>query len=152
MLFLGPDVATMTDVIVEVVKTEASKADWASIMADEYAHDPPAQAQLQEYYFTQISDPRMRAYLIRVDGKPVSHCQLFSSGGLGRIEAVRTDSSYRSRGLASAVIRQALCDSLEQNHITYLYVEPDSPAQRLYYRLGFRTIAQKASRGFLWQG
>ena len=152
MLYLGPDIAATTNVTVEAIKMESSKADWASIMADEYAHDPSAQAQLQEYYFTQISDPRMNAYLIRVDGKPASRCQLFSSGGLGRVEAVRTDSSYRGRGLASAVVRQAICDSLEQNHTTYLYVEPDSAAQRLYHRLGFRTIAQKASRGFVWQG
>jgi predicted GNAT family acetyltransferase len=94
----------------------------------------------------------MRAYLIRVAGEPASRCQLFSYQGLGRIEAVRTRAAYQGRGLATAIIRRALNDSLQQNHITYIYAEPGSNAQRLYHRLGFRTVAQKAIRGFLWQG
>jgi ribosomal protein S18 acetylase RimI-like enzyme len=148
MLYVGPDEARPMTVDVEVVETAPAKEAWASLMDEEYSHD----AQLQELYRTQISDPRMVAYLIRVAGEPASRCQLFSSQDLGRIEAVRTSTAYQGRGLAAAVIRQALYDSLQQNHITYIYAEPGSNAQRLYHRLGFRTVAQKAIRGFLWQG
>jgi GNAT superfamily N-acetyltransferase len=151
MFYLGPDVAPPTTVAVEVVETDIAKEGWASIVGNEDALDAPAQTQLQELYRTQISDPRMIAYLIRVDGEPASRCQLFSCQGLGRIEAVRTSAPYQGGGLAAAVVRQALRDSLQENHITYIYAEPGSKAQRLYHRLGFRTVAQKAICGFLWQ-
>ena len=152
MLYLGPDEARPMTVAVEVVETAPAKEAWASLMAEEDTHDAHAQARLQALYRTQISDPRMAAYLIRVAGEPVSRCQLFSCEGLGRIEAVRTSTAYQGRGLAAAIIRQALNDSLQQNHITYIYAEPGSNAQRLYHRLGFRTVARRAIRGFLWQG
>ena len=151
MLYLGPDLAPPPTVAVEIAETETAKHAWASIVGEEEIHDAHAQARLQEYYLTQISDPRMVAYLARVDGEPASRCQLFSCQGLGRIEAVRTRKPYRGRGLAAAVIRQALSDSLRANHTTYIYAEPESDAQRLYQRLGFRAVAQKALRGFLWQ-
>jgi GNAT superfamily N-acetyltransferase len=150
MLYLGPDAAHPTTVAVEVVASEAARQAWASIMAEETMQDADAQPQLQEYYRTQISDPRMTAYLIRVDGEPASRCQLFSCQGLGRIEAVRTRAAYQGRGLATALIRQALQDSLGQNHTTYIYAEPGTNAQRLYHRLGFRLVAHKAIRGFLF--
>lgn len=152
MLYLGPDLAPPATVAVEVVETQAAKQAWASIVGEEDARDAEAQARLQAYYLNQISDPRMLAYFVQVDGEPASRCQLFSSQGLGRIEAVRTRTPYQGRGFAAAVIRRALADSLQTNHITYIYAEPQSNAQRLYHRLGFRTVAQKAIRGFLWQG
>ena len=150
MFYLGPDVAPPTTVAVEVVETDTAKEAWASIVGNEDDLDAHAQARLQDLYRTQISDPRMLAYLIRVDGEPASRCQLFSCQGLGRIEAVRTSTPYQGQGLAAAVVRQALSDSLQENRITYIYAEPGSKAQRLYHRLGFRTVAQKAICGFLW--
>lgn len=151
MFYIGPDAAPRTTVAVEVVETDIAKEAWASILEKQDDDDAYAQARLRELYRTQISDPRMVAYLVRVDGEPASRCQLFSCEGLGRIEAVRTSTLHQGRGLAAAVIRQALSDSLQQNQITYIYAEPGSNAQRLYHRLGFRTVAQKAIRGFLWQ-
>ena len=151
MFYLGPDVALPTSVAVEVVETNTAKEAWASIVEKQDDDDVYAQVRLQELYRSQISDPRMLAYLIRVDGEPASRCQLFSCQGLGRVEAVRTSTPYQGRGLAAAIIRQALSASLHHNHITYIYAEPGSRAQQLYHRLGFRTVAQKAICGFLLQ-
>jgi len=150
MCYIGPDAAPPTTIAVEVVETDIAKEAWASIM-EKQDDDAYAQARLQYLYRTQISDPRMMAYLIRVDGEPASRCQLFSCEGLGRIEAVRTSAPYQGRGLAAAVVRQALNDSLQENRITYIYAEPGSKAQRLYHRLGFRTVVQKAICAYLWQ-
>ena len=152
MLYIGPDTGPATTVTVERAESDSAKEAWASIVAEEDKYEPRAYAQLQEYYIAQISDPHMTAYLVRVDGEPVSRCQLFSCQGLGRVEAVRTRTAHQGRGLATAVIRQALSESFQKNYITYLYAEPGADAQRLYHRLGFRTVAQKAIRGFLWQG
>ena len=108
---------------------------------------------LHRLYTTEISDPRMTAYLARVGGHPASRCELLSSKGLGRVEAVRTLAAYRRHGLAAAVVRQAVQDSLARgNEITYIYAEPSGQAQRLYERLGFRTVASKVIRGFIWWG
>ena len=152
MLYVGPDVAPPSAALVEVVATDAAREDWASIADDETNRDLSSRALVRDLYVTQVSDARMTAYLARVGGRPAGRCELFSSAGLGRVEAVRTATAYQRRGLAAACIRQALRDSLRQNAITYVYAEPESEAQRLYHRLGFRTVAHNAMRGFLWRG
>ena len=95
MLYLGPDTARPSTVPVEVVATDAARADWASIADDEDNRDPTSRTILQELYIRQISDGRMTAYLTRVEGRPAGRCELFSSQGLGRVEAVRTGTAYQ---------------------------------------------------------
>ena len=92
----------------------------------------------------------MTAYLARVDGIPASRAELFSSAGLGRVEAVRTLAAHRGRGLGSAVVRQAVRDSLGRDTLTYIYAEPGGSAQRLYHRLGFRTVATNLISAWAW--
>lgn len=99
----------------------------------------------------QIADPRMTAYLIRIDGEPACRCQFFSADGIGRVEAVRTRADFRRRGLASAVVRCATQDSLQQNQFTYMYSEPGSDTQRLYQRLGYETVTRRYIRGFIYR-
>jgi GNAT superfamily N-acetyltransferase len=151
MLYIGPDQARPVEVEVELVENAAGRAAWASIM--EETVEAQQRELLTALYTLEISDPRMRPYLVRVDAEPACRCELFSSDGLGRIEAVRTAERYQRRGLAAAAIRHALADSYELgNQSTYLYAEPGGDAQRLYHRLGFRTVAERAVRSFVWEG
>ena len=92
----------------------------------------------------------MTAYLAYWDGHPTARGHLFSADGLGRVEAIHTVAAYRGRGLAAAIVRRAVQDSLARgNALTYIYAEPDSAPQRLYTRLGFRVVATNAYRAFL---
>ena len=150
MLYVGPDTANAAPDPSAIVRTPEAMDEWAAIMDEEAARDEGQRALLHSLYRTQISDPRMTAYLIRVDGVAVCRCELFSCAGLGRVEAVRTQVAFRRRGLAAAVIRAAVADSLARgNQLTYIYAEPGAEPQRLYQRLGFRTVAHNVIRGFI---
>ncbi|RIK42552.1 MAG: hypothetical protein DCC55_08585 [Chloroflexi bacterium] len=151
MVHIGPDEARGAEVAVQLVATGADRAAWASII--EETEETQRRELLAALYTLEISDPRIRAYLVRVEGEPACRCELFSADGLGRVEAVRTAERYQRRGLAAAAIRRAIADSYELgNDLTYIYAEPGGDAQRLYQRLGFRTAAERAVRSFVWQG
>jgi ribosomal protein S18 acetylase RimI-like enzyme len=150
MLYVGPDTERPSAHAPILVRTPQDKGEWAGVM-DAPDHVPP-DVVLQRLYLLELSDPRVTAYLARVDGRAVAACDLFSSVGVGRIEAVRTRPAYRGRGLAAALVRQAVADSLAQgNQLTYVFAEPGSNAQRLYTRLGFRTVAPNLIHGFIWR-
>jgi len=151
MIYTGPDVARPSSAPVEVVETDRASDEWASIVADHDSADEAARGLVRALYRAEIADPRITAYLARVDGQPAGRCELFSSDGLGRVEAVRTSSAYQRRGLAAAGIRRAVQDSLQVNTVTYIYAEPGGEAQHLYEQLGFKTVAKNAMRGFVWQ-
>lgn len=150
MLFVGPDIAPASDAAVEVVQNTAQRLEWAAIVEEGALADAQTMDVLQRRYLREIGDARVRAYLVRVDGQAVSRCILFSAGGLGRVEAVRTHAAYRGRGLASAAIRRAVMDSIVLgNDFTYIYAEPGAGPQRIYHRLGFRTICERATEGYI---
>ena len=147
MVYTGSEPVISTSFNVETLTTIHDREDWASITD---VDDPMEQALLQKLYLLQLADPRMTGYIIRVDGQPVCRCQLFSSDGIGRVEAVRTRIGFRGRGLASAAIRCAVRDSLRQNRLTYLYAEPEGDPQRLYLHLGFENCVHDFIRSFLY--
>ena len=153
MLFVGPDDAPVSDAAVEAVQNDAQRLEWAAIVEEQAGADARVMNLLQRRYLREISDPRVRAYLVRVSGQAVSRCILFSDNGIGRVEAVRTHAEHRGRGMASAAIRRAVIDSLEcGNQLTYIYAEPGAGPQRIYHRLGFRTICQRATEGYILPG
>lgn len=147
MIYVGPDIAFPAQARIEVVQMDAQREAWASIVAEEAGET--TRRLLRSLYLQEIGDARMTAYLAWVDGHAASRCELFAYDGLGRVEAVRTIAAYRGRGLAAALVRQAVHDSLAQdNAITYIYAEPGGDAQRLYERLGFRIVTRNVTRSF----
>jgi ribosomal protein S18 acetylase RimI-like enzyme len=148
MLYIGPDAERPSSHAVAVVRTDQERAEWAGVVEEEA--DADTRRRLHRLYTTALADPRVTAYLVRVGGHLAGRCTLFSADGLGRVEAVRTLAAYRGRGLAAAVVRRAVGDSLARgNDLTYVYAEPNGAAQRLYDRLGFRTVARNAILGFI---
>jgi GNAT superfamily N-acetyltransferase len=149
MLYVGPDQARTVTAPVIRAQTAADKADWADVMDD--LADATTRSLLQRLHNLEIADPRVTAYLVRINGRAVARCELFACDGLGRVEAVFTLLAYRGRGLASALIGRAIADSITAgNDLTYIQAEPGGNAQRLYERLGFRTIVPNFVRGFVW--
>ena len=148
MLYVGPDEGHPSPFASEIVQTKGQRDEWASVVQDEA--DADERMLLRRLYRTEIADERVTAFLARVDGVPASRAELFSSAGLGRVEAVRTLTAHRGRGLAAAVVRHAVRDSLGRDNLTYIYAEPGGSAQRLYHRLGFRTVATNLISFWAW--
>ena len=148
MLYVGPYAERPSAHAVAEVRTSPERIDWATVIEDDA--DAPTVQALHRLAATELADSRVTAFLARVDGRPVSRCLLFSSSGLGRVEGVRTLTAYQGRGLAAAVVRRAVAESVTRgNDLTYIYAEPNGAAGRLYDRLGFRTVARNAIQGFI---
>jgi len=147
LLYVGPDAERPESHPVGPVTTSRERAAWAAIHDED---DQASHQQVVRLHAREIADPRVTAYLAYWDGHPTARGHLFSADGLGRVEAIHTVAAYRGRGLAAAIVRRAVQDSLARgNALTYIYAEPDSAPQRLYTRLGFRVVATNAIRAFL---
>ena len=129
------------------VKTDQDREAWASITD---VDEPDQQALLCRLYLTQLSDPRLVAYLVCVNGEPAARCLLFSQAGIGRVEAVHTRVKFRRQGLASALVACAARESQQLNRLTYLVAEPGGKPQQLYLRLGFKNVVRHFIRSFLF--
>ena len=85
--------------------------------------------------------PETRLYLARVDGDPVGTTLLHSRFDMGYIDFVGALPEWRRKGVASALVRHAVVDSLELgNRWTALEVVSGGNTEQLYRRLGFHTV------------
>ena len=82
----------------------------------------------------------VRYFAARSDGDIGSYCELFSDGRTGQIESVMTLERFRGRGLAKAVVVDALRASRGAGHdLTFLLAEAADWPKELYRKLGFET-------------
>ena len=83
-----------------------------------------------------------RFFLAERDGEPAACCLLLASDhAVGQVEEVYTAKPHRGAGLASAVIRSAIVAALERGDDPIMIMaDADDWPQRLYERLGFRTV------------
>ncbi len=79
-------------------------------------------------------------FLAILDGEPVGACSLFSYENWGRIDSVVTLPAFRRRRVASALVAEAVYESLKfGNTVTYLCTESGGAAESLYIELGFES-------------
>ena len=110
---------------------------WAEIMCTCFGSPPEA----GEVGRAVLLVPEVRLYLARRRGEPAGTALLYSRNGIGYIDAVGTLPEHRRCGVASAVVARAVADSqVMGNRCTTLEVECESPAERIYRRLGFRRM------------
>jgi GNAT superfamily N-acetyltransferase len=82
-----------------------------------------------------------RFFAARVDGQIASHCDLYSDGTTGQIEAVMTLEAYRNRGLARSVVTRALEESRAAGDgLTFLLADHEDWPRHLYDKLGFDEV------------
>jgi ribosomal protein S18 acetylase RimI-like enzyme len=85
----------------------------------------------------------MRIFAGMIDGRLAGFCSLLSMEGAGYIDSVVTIRRERRRGVASATVCAAVRASRRAgDRATFLLAELGHRPQRLYERLGFRTIAR----------
>ncbi len=121
---------------VEVVVPEAGDyGPWAPVWCRSFDLPPEA----GELGRTVLDIPRVRLYLARRGGEPAGTALLYSDHGMGYVDLVGTLPGHRRRGVASALVARAAADSAALgNRWTTLETEPDSGAERVYRRRGFR--------------
>lgn len=89
-------------------------------------------------------------YLGTYEGEAVGICTLASMLGWGRIDSVYTQPHARRKGIASAMVAQAVNDSLRfGNSYTYLYTEQGGAGEQVYQHLGFQAVARNPLRRHL---
>ena len=83
-----------------------------------------------------------RYFLCERDGEPAACCMLLASDdSVGQVEEVYTAKPHRGAGLASAVVRAAIAAAQERgDDLIMIMADADDWPQRLYERLGFRTV------------
>ena len=110
---------------------------WAEIMCACFGNPPEA----GEVGRAVLLVPEVRLYLASRMGEPAGTALLYSRNGIGYIDAVGTLPEHRRCGVASATVARAVADSQALgNRWTALEVECESPAERIYRRLGFRRM------------
>jgi len=80
----------------------------------------------------------IRLFLGHWQGEPATTCSLYCAADMARIEMVETRETLRRRGIAGAVVSEAVRQARQAGAQTvYLVTDTDSDAERLYTKLGF---------------
>ncbi|HLV81589.1 MAG TPA: GNAT family N-acetyltransferase, partial [Chthonomonadaceae bacterium] len=117
-------------------ETEAARL-WIEMQMSDLAGDKE-EAMWRAVAEHEARSPDCRLYLGRLNGEPAGACDLFAAEGWGRIDSVVTRLPMRRRGVASALVAQAVADSLQMDHeVTYLFAEAGGAGESVYTRLGF---------------
>lgn len=124
------------------VSHEALVAVWAeSNRSEGHIDDEEVIHQLAEGKRVLASALDVRLFGARADGEIGAFCELYSLGGIGQIENVLTLERYRNRGLAQALVLQALATSRAAgNDLTFLLANREDWPKELYRKLGFDEV------------
>lgn len=136
----GPPHSVTGDIEIQEIPNETGAgeaAEWIeTAIADDIGWSDEALWRAVARY--EAAYTRCRLFIGRIDGRPVGACDLFCYSGWGRIESVVTRPEARRRGVATALVAHAVAASLTMGcRVTYLFTEADSPAERLYRKVGF---------------
>jgi ribosomal protein S18 acetylase RimI-like enzyme len=128
--------------LVEEVSFEELEPIWVDgIRSEPFGQDYEVVRQLVDNKRVVMEAIETRFFAVRLDGVPVSYCDLYSDGQTGQIEAVMTLEAYRNRGLARATVSHALEASREAgSDLTFLLAHRDDWPQELYRKLGFDEV------------
>ena len=84
-------------------------------------------------------------WLLMNQGMPVASCGLFfdPNGLMGRFREVTTHPEWRGRGFATTLVGLLAQNFLTQGQVQELIIvsEPDSIADRIYRKLGFKAVS-----------
>lgn len=130
------------DVDIRELKPGESK-DWAAISLHGFwGDDPPEHAiQLQRL----LAKSTGRRYVAFVNGQPASAAAVSNGGPIAAFGGAATLTSFRGRGLQSALIRQRINDSVGIDEWVCMGAAPGSSSHRNAERAGFRVAYSSLS-------
>jgi ribosomal protein S18 acetylase RimI-like enzyme len=93
-----------------------------------------------------LDEPRVDAFLGRLDQKAVGIVSVLTLGNIGVIEGAFTDHEYRGRGVASTLMTHAMeyCHRALFERVV-IQVTEENPARRLLDALGFKPAASSTT-------
>jgi ribosomal protein S18 acetylase RimI-like enzyme len=139
MTYRGGGAEVDTSIVEEVDPTELEPL-WIEGMRSEIENEEEIR-QLVAAQHGRRQALEVRYFAARVDGVIASYCELFLGAGTGQIESVMTLERYRGRGLAKAVVRRTLEDSLAAgSDLNFIVAAADDWPKELYRKLGFESV------------
>ena len=131
---------------------------YASVRAAELAPvpwpDAAKRAFLDEQFTLQHQHyvknyPGADLLLIEQAARPIGRVYVYRTPAEIRLMDIALIEVERGRGIGTALLAELLDEARATHRELTLHVEPESPAQRLYQRLGFRLIEQRGVYDFL---
>jgi RimJ/RimL family protein N-acetyltransferase len=149
IMTLGRDVALAPDThaTVELELDERARASTASWRSSAPSMPVEVCRQLGERVAT-ITDAVDATFLaVRGDDGTVQSCaDLYIRDDIAQVEGVVTEPDWRGRGMASALVSEAIRRAQRADaRLIFLVADADGEAARLYRRLGFRDAGITAS-------
>jgi ribosomal protein S18 acetylase RimI-like enzyme len=120
--------------------------DWARgrqamIELEPHGEDAEVVRQLLQLDLRLARELEVRHLAARVDGEVASYAGLYMEAGVAQIEDVATLPEHRGRGLARAVVLQAVADARRDGaDVVFLVADAADWPQELYRRLGFDEV------------
>ncbi|HEX2090704.1 MAG TPA: GNAT family N-acetyltransferase [Actinomycetota bacterium] len=152
MLFEAPGPAPRHDEpeVREVVDLDQDFLDWYRASRDDFGEQTDYTPEVVDQFYRRDLDvfvPRgMRFFVGFVGRRKAGLATLQSVAGVGYLPSVVTMPEFRRRGVASALVRRVVDESLSSGDgLVHLLAEKDGAPQRLYERLGFRVVSTVVS-------
>ena len=123
-------------------------AEALALVIGESFHIPDSRrANLAAEIAVTLDQPRFHAYVLRIDGEPVATGERYIFDGASYLSSIGTRPGWRGRGFGRLITLALARDSLAIGFdLVYLGVYADNtPAMRLYERLGFATLGLRSA-------
>lgn len=123
-------------------------AEALALVIGESFHIPDSRrANLAAEIALTLEQARFHAYVLRIDGEPVATGERYSFDGASYLSSIGTRPGWRGRGFGRLITLALARDSLASGFdLVYLGVYADNtPAMRLYERLGFATLGSRSA-------
>jgi GNAT superfamily N-acetyltransferase len=100
--------------------------------------------QLADAWMTHLDDPHWDALLALKEGHPAAYVGVLAVGEVGRIDDVYVAPAFRNQGIAQTMLARILeiCARALFRHVMLSTLADNTPAHRLYQKLGFKTVGQ----------
>ena len=121
--------------------------DVSLVLADAFDVPPERRGPIQLELARSMGSAALATYLVRVDGEPVAVAKRSTFDGASYLASIGVRPPWQGRGLGRLVTAAAVADAVAAgSRWTYLGVFADNVgAQRLYERLGFAILGDRAS-------
>jgi ribosomal protein S18 acetylase RimI-like enzyme len=115
---------------------EVARTNWPEAMRAQFlAQQFDAQDSHYKHYH-----PQGEWLIVERDGAPAGRLYLDEAAGRLNVIDIALAPEARGRGVGSAILADILADAGRRELKVILYVDPGSPAKRLYSRLGFARV------------
>jgi GNAT superfamily N-acetyltransferase len=140
MIYRGGNKSSKTSSDTEVALIDRSQLDvWTDVFMKSFEIPEILRGAFLAMCGKAVQHKGTRPYLAYFSENPAGTCALLSFRNVGGVFNLGTTPEYRRKGVATALMQNAISDSLNMgNNLLYLVTTKGSNAESLYTSLGFR--------------